>query len=300
MDEKELREHVASLLKKPGEALAALIMEMVEPNHISVDMVSLLLKTRALQPGDSLVKSVRKGAKVHTLVPGSIHMSHEITKKDRVNWSLDGANVEVNYSEWDLANGDIGTVESIRNEMRMKLKDYYFNKIFSALGSIWSAVNTPNNYTNVAGALNSTVLKAAIDNVNQNSNGAKAIVGVRSVLTPITTFGASWSDGTSNMAVDDNIREIMQTGWLGRYYGVPVVALNQEWDSPDERNTLLPTDKILIIGEDVGEFITYGEAKEGEWVDPKPTPSRWNLKLYQQFGMIIDNANGIHVLGNIS
>jgi len=227
-------------------------------------------------------------------------LKSEITVTERANFMLDGLDVGVTFNEWEMESGELGSVESIRAEMLAKLRDVFQTKVFTALSTIWSAVNTPNNFVSVGGPITDTVLKAAIDNVNQNSNGAKAIVGVRSVLTPITTFGASWSDGTSNMAVDDNIREIMQTGWLGRYYGVPVVALNQEWDSPDERNTLLPTDKILIIGEDVGEFITYGEAKEGEWVDPKPTPSRWNLKLYQQFGMIIDNANGIHVLGNIS
>jgi hypothetical protein len=36
-----------------------------------------------------------------------------------------------------------------------------------------------------------------------------------------------------------------------------------------------------------------------QYDDMKPTPPYWYLELWQQFGMIIDKAQGIHVLGNI-
>jgi len=115
-------------------------------------------------------------------------------------------------------------------------------------------------------------------------------------LTPITTFGASWSDGTDNIEVPDNIREIMQTGWLGRYYGAPIIAVEQVYDNLDDYNTMIPTDKVVVIGKNVGEFITYGDIKYQEWTDPRPIPPYWTLSLYQQFGMIIDKAEGIFVL----
>lgn len=51
----------------------------------------------------------------------------------------------------------------------------------------------------------------------------KAVIGTRAALTPITTFGAGYTDGTGvSQVVPDNIREIMQTGWLGKYYGAPI------------------------------------------------------------------------------
>lgn len=291
----------ASILNSGNkEALAELLVEYIQPNHITADFVGLLLNTRSLKPGDSLVKKMRKGIKVQTLVPGSIHLANEVTVRERMTYSLDGADVKVGYDEWDIENGDIGTVQEISREMMTKLRDFYMNKVFTALSTIWTVGNTPDNYTNVGGALNATVLKNAIDHVNQTVGKAKAIVGVRSVLTPITTFGASWSDGTADQRVDSNIEEIMKSGWLGRYYGVPVIALSQEWDNPEDYNTLLPTDKVLVLGENVGEFITYGEVRSKQWTDMNPTPPRFNLELWQQFGMIIDKAMGIHVLGNIS
>lgn len=186
--------------------------------------------------------------------------------------------------------------------MLAKLRDSFMNKVFLALSTVWSAVNTPSNYTNVAGALNATVLKNAIDYINQTTGGVRAVVGTRAALTPITTFGAGWADGTSTdwHPVPENIREIMQTGWLGRYYGAPILALRQEYDNPEDHNAYLPSDKVLVIGENVGEFITFGDVKTKQWEDMRPTPPQWYLELYQQYGLIVDRADGIFVLGNIS
>jgi hypothetical protein len=88
----------------------------------------------------------------------------------------------------------------------------------------------------------------------------------------------------------------MATGFLGRYYGARIIALDQVYDNDWDYNPLLPNDKVLVIGESVGEFITYGDVKNKEWTDMRPTPPQWYLEIYQQFGMIIDRADGIYVI----
>jgi hypothetical protein len=297
MDEKKFKEAVASLLKEGRrEALAQLIIEYVQPQHLTNDFVSLLLGSRSLNVGDVLVKKVRKGIKVRTLVPGAMHLASELTVSDRINYVLDGADVKVTYNEWELASGELGSVEEIRAEMSAKLRDYYLGKVFTALSTIWNSTNTPNNYTAVGGPLTATALENAIDQINETTSGVKAVVGTRAALAPITKFGAFWSDGSNVADVPDNIREIMQTGFLGRYYGARIIALDQIYDNPMDYNALLPTDKILVVGEGVGEFITYGDVKSKEWSDMRPTPPQWYLEIYQQFGMIIDRADGIFVL----
>lgn len=297
MDKELLKESIASLVKEGNrEALAELLVEYVQPRHLTVNFIGLLLNSRSLKPGDALVKKIRKGIKVRTLVPGRIHLASEVTVSDRINYALDGADVKVHANMWELESGELGTVESIRSEMSAKLRDYYMNKVFSALTTVWTAVNTPSNFTNVGGPITSTALKNAIDYINQTTGGVRAVVGTRAALTPITTFGAGWSDGTVSQIVEDNIREIMQTGWLGRYYGAPIIALQQEYDNPEDYNALIPTDKILVIGENVGDFITYGDVRSKEWTDMRPTPPQWYFEIYQQFGMIIDRADGIFVL----
>jgi len=298
MDEKLLRESIASLMKDKGqrEKLAQLLVEYVQPHHLTVDFVSMLLNSRALQPGDALVKKIRKGIKVRTLVPGSIHLKSELTVSERMNYILDGAIVGVQANQWELDSGELGTVASIRTEMQAKLRDYYLAKVFSMLSTIWTVGNTPDNYVEGGATITTTVLEAAINRINAVGGGVKAVIGARSVMTPITKFAAFWSDGSNVGYVPERIQEIMATGSLGNYYGARLIALDQEYDNPDDNNALIPTDKILVIGNKVGEFITYGGVMSKEWTDMRPTPPYWNLELYQQFGLIVDNAEGIYVI----
>ena len=301
-DEKQIQEAIASMVKDKNQrdALASIIVEYVQPNHLTGQIVGNLLTTRALKPGDSLVKKVRKGIKVRTLVPGSVHLAQEITVSERINYVLDGADVKVTYNEWEMESGEIGTLQEIKSEMAAKLRDFYYNKIFSALGSIWSLSNTPDNYVSVGGVITNTALEAAINRINQTTTGAKAIVGLRSVVTPISKFAAFWGDGTTTGISETKIDEVLNTGKIGRYYGVPIVAIDQVYDSPDTYKPLYPSDFILVVGEGVGEFITYGDVKSKQWSDMNPTPPQWMIEIYQQFGMIIDNAQGIYMLDNVT
>ena len=307
MDEKKLNEAIASLLKDKSiparEALAEMIIEFIQPNHITTNFVGLLLNTRALKPGDMLFKKLRKGITVRTLVPGSIHLASEVTVDERANFVLDGADVKVTFNEWEMESGQIGSVDEIRREMYAKLSDFYQNKIYTLLSTVWTAANTPDNFTNVGGAITAASLEDAIDAINQNSGGVKAVVGTRAALTPITKFGAFWNDGNTVgtdaqwAGVDSQLEEIVQRGFLGKYYGAPLVALEQVYDNPiDHKKLILPNNRILVLGHNVGEFITFGDVKVKQWTDMEPTPPQWFLEIYQQFGLIIDRAVGIYVL----
>jgi hypothetical protein len=297
MDEKVIQE-VASLMKDVSkrEEFAEMMIEYIDPQHITTDFVGMLLNTRSLKPGDSLVKKVRKGIKVYTLVPGSIPLASEMTVTERMNYVLDGSIVEVTANEWELASGEIGTAESLRNEMQLKLRDHFQNKVFTALSTVWTAGNTPSNFTNVGGNVTKTALDNMLSVINSTTPGAKAIVGVRNALSPIVDF-AGWMNSSTNYALIQSVAdEIARTGWLGSYKGVPLVVINQDYDNPEDYNKLVPEDKILVIGQNVGEFITFGAPNYSQWSDPRPVPPQFYMRLYQQYGLIIDNAVGIGVL----
>lgn len=302
MDEKILNEAMASYMKDPAkhEALAELIVEYVDPMHITTDFVSMLMPTRNMNVGDILIKKVRKGIHVRTLVPGSEHLKDELTVSERANYVLDGADVGVMANYWELQNGEIGTVDSIKTEMTAKLRDYFITKVFTALSSVWTAANTPDNYVAVNGALSNTVLDAAIKQINTTTSGAKAIVGTRAALTPIMKLAAFWNDGTHYEGVPSRIEEVMSTGWIGVYTGVPLIVVPQNYDNIEDYNKLIFEDKILVIGENVGEFITYGAPQTKQWDEMRTTPPYWNLEIYQQFGMILDNAKGIYVIDKLT
>lgn len=308
MSEKNYKEQLASVMRdaEQREALAQILVEFIEPSHLTNEFVSSMLGTRSLEAGDLLVKKVRKGIEVRTLVPGAVHLSSEITISDRINFVLDGADVKVTYNEWELERGEIGTVDSITSEMRAKLRDYFVTKVFTALSTVWSAGNTPDNYGTVGtsdwvagNATAEAAVRGAIDYINQTTPGAKIVIGSKEAMTPTTLYSSFWpsNEGTSVAhTADELIMRVFESGWLGKYYGVPHVAIPQVWDNIEDFNTLVPTNIVLIIGEDAGEFITYGDVKTKQWSDMNPTPPQWMLEIYQQFGLIIDNARGIYVL----
>jgi hypothetical protein len=285
--------------KNKRDELAELLVEFIDPGHITTDFVGMLLNSRAMKEGDALVKKVRKGINVRTLVPGTVHLADEFTIVERLHYSLDGADIKVTASEWELNSGELGTIEKIREEMLKTLKDYYQNKVFAVFILVWTAGNTPDNYAAVATAVTSTALETAIQQISQTIGGPIVVAGVRSVLNPITKFGAFWDNGAGSptvVGVDSQLEEVMQSGMLGRYYGAEIIVIDQAWDYPDTYNALIPTNKILVMAKNVGEFITYGDIKEKQYTDPRPTPPQWFFEIYQQFGMIIDRAEGIYVI----
>ena len=305
---KEHKEALAAVMQdaEQREALAQILVEWIEPGHLTNEFASVMLGTRALEAGDALVKKIRKGIDVRTLVPGAVHLASEISISDRINFVLDGADVKVTANEWELERGEIGTVDSIASEMRAKLQDYFVTKVFTALASIWGTANTPNNYAEVSvsdwaagGATAMAAVKAAIDRINQTTPGVKVVIGATEAMTPITQFTAFWPDIASTATyhtADELIMKIMADGWLGKWYGAPFVKIPQVWDNVEDYNALVPTDTVLVVGHDAGEFITYGDVKTKQWTDMNPTPPQWMYEIYQQFGMIIDNAMGIYVL----
>ena len=292
--EAEVKQALAALMGNK-QALAEFIVEWIEPNHLTNEFMNILLDTRQLNIGDMLVKKIRKGLTVRTWTPGTNALTSQVAVTEHIAYVLDHAIIGVTYNQLELENGDIGTVQSLRREMVLKLRDYYFNKVFTALSTVWNATNTPDNYTDVGGPITATALEDAIDRINY-LGGAKVVFGTKKALTPITKF-TNWTDSSSdNWPYYEGIREVMQTGWLGKWYGVPIVGVDQIFDDPESNTPLLPEDKILVVGKEVGEFITYGPVRVQEHTDTSIVPPQWHMWMYQSFGFMITHAEGIYVL----
>lgn len=101
MEEMEFKKAYAEMAKSKDkrESLAELIVEYVDPKHVTYDIVGMFLNTRSLNPGDALVKKVRRGIEVRQLVPGQNTLSSQITVKEVVNYNLDQCYAEVSHNE---------------------------------------------------------------------------------------------------------------------------------------------------------------------------------------------------------
>jgi len=295
----ELKLAMASVMQDPAKRLelAEMIVEYVDVGHITFDFIGQLIATRSLNTGDMLIKKLRKGIKVWSHVPGTIPMKSEITISERLNYILDYAVTGVTANTQELAQGDLGTVESMRTEMMAKLRDFYIGKVFTALTTIWTAANTPSNYATIATAVDKTTLDAMIKVIIRSSGGVKAIVGVRDVLQPITEF-VGWAvlSGATTTLIQNIGEELARTGWVGSYKGIPLVIVPRDYTDPESFTLMVPDNKILVIGDNAGEFITYGAPQSQEYTDPRIVPPQWNLNIWQSFGFIIDYASRVGVI----
>ena len=109
------------------------------------------------------------------------------------------------------------------------------------------------------------------------------------------------SHGTeaTGYAVPDNaaMEAIRKTGWFGSYYGVNnFIALDQIYDNPYDRNALIQDNLIVVVGNSCGEFITYGDTKEDQWLDMSTAPPTWHIRLYVQFGLMFDKMENVVVI----
>jgi len=300
MDDIKFKEALAEVAKTDKRALSELIVEYIDPKHVSRDIVGIFMNTRSLNPGDAYVKKVRRGIEVRQLVPGQDTLSSQITVKDTVTHALDTAYAEVSHNEWEVESGEIGTIDEIRNEMMAKFSDFYVVKVMNALYTL-ATINDSANFWYVTSLLRST-LEDAIDSISDIAGTVRSVVGRRTALAPITKFagyrigvGATESAGYP-VPVSSALEEIRRTGWFGMYYGANFVALEQVYDNEYDRNKLIQDDLIVVVGDSCGEFITYGEPREDQWSEMKTAPPTWHLRIYQQYGLLFDKMENVGII----
>lgn len=312
------RKALAELAKTDRRAFAEVITEYVDPVYLTLDLAGQFMNTREMQFGDVLVKRFKGKYNVQQIVPGQITLGQQITVRDKaVSMNLDILAAKASYNELELRHGGPQfTPETVRADVRKALEEKIVMRTWNALANIWTTGNsgaltysgaTNSNWIDASGALTATALDAAIDHVNYWSGSVRAIIGTETALAPLSTFGQYTVITTSSAnayVTFDNFPEgrLQNVSPYGpgskaveTYRGVTnIVRLKQIFDETEyPKRALLPNDYVLVVGDNIGEFITYGGPETKEWTDMEPTPPYWNYELWQQFGMMIWNAQGI-------
>lgn len=312
------REELATLAKHDRRAFAEVITEYVDPVYLTLDIARAFLNTKEMGFGDILVKRFKGKYHVQQIVPGQIMLGEQVTIRDKaVSYAIDILAAAAKYNELELKHGGPQfTPEQIREDVQNALKEKILMRTWNALANIWTAGNAAaltitgagnSQFIDAAGPLTSTALDAAIDHVNFWSGKVKAIVGTESALAPLSTFGQyrliSGTLSDNYVTLDGREAHTFQnpSPFNSANYGVEsyrgvsnIIRIPQVFDNTEyPPRPLLPNNYILVIGENIGEFITYGGPETKEYTDMEPTPPYWNYATYQQFGMMIWNAKGL-------
>lgn len=315
----EYREALAELAKNDKKAFAEVITEYVDPVFLTLDIAGTFLNTREMQFGEILVKRFKGKYHVQQIVPGSITLGEQIQVRDKaMSYNLDILSAKALYNELELQHGGPQfTPETVRADVQKALQERVLMRTWNALANVWSASNagtltipgaTYSNFIDASGPLTSTVLDHAIDHVNYWSGSVRTIIGTETALAPLSEFGqykiiSSTNNVDSYVTINGQPSGTYQSispyglGSKGVevYRGVSnIVRVKQIFDETEfPPKPLLPDNQVLVIGDNIGEFITYGGPQTKEYTDMEPTPPYWTYETYLQFGMMLWNARGL-------
>lgn len=311
----EYRTALAELARTDRKAFAEVITEYVDPVFLTLDIAGTFMNTREMQFGDILVKRFKGKYHVQQIVPGQITLGEQIQVRDKaMSYNLDILSAKASYNELELQHGGPQfTPETVRSDVQKALQERVLMRTWNALANVWTSANSSaltipgaaySNFIDAGGPLTSTALDHAIDHVNYWSGSVRTIIGTETALAPLSEFGQYKIIGTDNYVVTNgqpsgSFQNVSPYGGgtkaVETYRGVTnIIRVKQLFDQTEyPPRPLLPDNYVLVIGDNIGEFVTYGGPQTKEYVDNEPTPPYWNYEVYLQFGMMLWNARGL-------
>ncbi len=295
-------------------AYADLVIETVQPNHLSLDLFSAFMPTVQMNPGDQVGRRVRRGRyPIRTMVPGSKHLHDVLSYQEFVAFMFDRLIAGTSHSVWEIESGEVGTIAQFKTELRADLFDELVSKVFTLLSTAWNSTATPSNFLDQSGTgVTQAGLEAMMETILNYSGQVRAIVGTRAALLPIYKFAQyrefvlSGSDPARIAFPTAQLNEFLNTNKVSTYLGVPLIELPQVYTNRLAANTtsgiqgvgqrMIPTDKVLVIGDQVGQIALMGEFTYQDYTDPTTQPANYVLHGWQAYGMIIDDIQSLGII----
>jgi hypothetical protein len=320
MNREELKKAIAEKAMTAGHAAnmrsayADIVMQTVEPNHLSLDLFSAFLPVRQLNPGDRLGKTVKRGRyPVRTMTPGAKHLTDVTDFVEQFTYLFDRLIAGTNRSLWEIQSGEVGTVEQMRTDLRADIFDELVSKVFTLLSTVWNSTATPNNFADASSTgITATVLDAMIETILDRSGQVRSIVGSRRALLPVYAFAqyrefVLTGTGTDRgFGITPAFDEFTRTNKVSTYKGIPLVELPQVYRNRLPANAtgtlrsveqrMIPTNKVLVIGDQAGEAVLFGSTEYADYTDPTTQPANYVLHAWQGYGMLIEDVEQIGVI----
>lgn len=302
----------ASTIGKSGlkSAFAETLIEMIEPNRLTLDVVRYFMRFENLNVGDNIRRQVRKGKyNVRSFVPGQDLITQRTpTKQAKYLFFNDWLYCGVSEDLWAIQQGDVDSVERMRSDLGADIIETMALQAFNVLTDVWSEATTPDNYYDASSSgLTATILDAAIEQEIKDVGGVRAIVGTRTALLPVYRFSGyreitNSVGGTPNplstIIPTSNFQEYESTLKVSTYHGVPLIEIPnaRRQRLPNLKEFVVPTNKALVIGTDPGTFYSYGETEYQENTDTSRVPGVYSLFAWQRYTVLVDQLEAITVI----
>ncbi len=296
-------------------AYADLLIETIQPNHLSLEIFNAFMPTVQKNAGDQIGKRVRRGRyPIRTMTPGAKHLTDVLDYQEYISFMFDRLIAGTSHSVWEIESGEVGTVDTMKTELRADLFDELVSKVFTLLSTTWTTAATPSNYLDSSsGGLTQVGLEAMMETILNYSGQVRAIIGSRAALLPMYKFAqyrefVLTGTGTDRVAFPTAaLDEFLRTNKVSTYLGVPVIELPQVYRNRLDANStnlgfrgvgqrMIPTDKVIVVGDNVGQVVLSGGFTYQDYTDPSTQPANYVLHGWQSYGMILDDIQSLGII----
>ncbi len=271
--------------EKGREELAEIVKLSIEDSYNSFDISPKLFETKHFNYGDRpLFKTKKKGVTAYWTAPNSyVPMSRNYETEIPMNFECLGVRPEALLSE--LKTGRLDSFASLIRDGRDAIERSIYYKVYMVLSQAYNATTNTDNYT-ATNALSKVSLDKAINHMRKKCGGAPTIIGDFDLCSKIEGFAGFET-------CDSLYQEIRDNGVLGKYRGCDIVYLPEILD-PVTKGSIVPTNKLFVVGKKVGYAATYGDTEVMQ--EQNINDKSWNCRIDKEIGYVVTKPEGLFVI----
>lgn len=272
--------------KIDGRAEMAEIIRMVNDKaYNSFDIGSLIFKKTHFNIGDDVrIRTHKKGIKGYWTAPNSYVPAH-YNYDTEITMTFEALGVRVRCYLSDLKTGKISSFAELVADAKEAIRIALLQKDMQIITQTYNATKNKTNYfpTN---ALDAKILDNAIRVVRKKTGVSPLLIGDYDLMAQIE--GLVGFDQT-----DEKYKEIRDKGILGKYKGCECVYLPEILD-PVTGLSLIPTNKIFIVGKEIGFQASYGESDTMQKTNFED--KSWECRYDKEVGYVVTKPEGIALI----
>lgn len=265
--------------------IAQLIVQNIEDDFNKFDIAPYIFETKKFALGDeALFKTHKKGIVAYTTAPNAYVPK---SQNYETEFSMDFENLGVRPTclLQDLKTGRVDSLASLISGGKEAVELERMKAVYTLLAQTYNATQNEDNYF-VSNTVNKATLDAAINRVRKKVGGRPVIIGDYDLMTQIENF-----DGFKG--IEDFYKEIKAHGVLGTYRGCKLIYL-PEILNPVTGESIVPTDKIMVVGQKIGYAASKGEpvAEQEKNIDDMT----WSARYDKRVGYVVTKPAGMCVI----
>lgn len=262
--------------------LAEIVKIALEDAYNKFDIIPMLFDTRHFNLGDRpMFKTHKKGIKAYWTAPNA-YVPKSQNYETEIFMQFEALGVRPTCLLSDIKTGRVDSFASLIADAREAMEIAIYQKIYELLAQVYNATGSgKDNQSSVTNKLTKDALDAAINKVRKKVGGAPTIIADYDICTQIEAF-----DGFSEIALE----EIRTHGLLGKYRGCNIIYLPEILD-PVTQKSIVPTDKLFVVGRKIGVYGDYADIDVMQEVDIND--KSWNVRLDREMGACVTRPEGL-------